>query len=717
MILGGGVAGVTVAHQLSRSGWQERFESITLYQRGWRLGGKGASGRGESDRIEEHGLHIWLGFYENGFRMMRECYQELERTGTPIDTIDQAFERSSLFVVEEQRPEGWIPWLATFPEHDSMPGDPEAELPSLWEVLVRAIALAREFLRSVEQETAPAPPPVRVVPVGAGPPPAILVRPAPPSFVEQILAFVDEVWDRLADLLGITGDAALGAALALITVLDDDSDYHQPEDHDRLLAIVERAAELIRRTLPSTGEMSDAERRQWYLIDVLLACVRGILREGLLWDPAGLDRIDEFDFSDWLIQHGAEPESARCALIITVVYDLQFAYREGDPKQPSCSAATALRGLFRLFLTYRGAIAWKMRAGMGDIVFAPLFEVLERRGVKFEFFHRIDALHLSDDHRQVGSIDVARQLDLVQPAAGYRPLVPVDGVPCWPSRPLVDQLVDADDVSPDELESIWTTRPDAERFTLTAGEDFDIVVLAIPVGAHPLICAELIADNPAWQRMVDEIGTIYTQAFQLWLEPTMEELVGEPWPSATTGGYLEPFDTYADMRQLIMAESWPEGSVGAIAYFCNAMPTPPGPPDPADVNLQAAANEEVKANALRFLRDHMAELWPNAVERYPTDFRWDLLVGEGVGPARFDSQFWRANVDPSERYVLPLPGTARHRLPPGESGYENLVLAGDWTECGLNAGCVEAAVVSGMLAAHAIDGYPPMSTIVGFPHW
>jgi uncharacterized protein with NAD-binding domain and iron-sulfur cluster len=32
------------------------------------------------------------------------------------------------------------------------------------------------------------------------------------------------------------------------------------------------------------------------------------------------------------------------------------------------------------------------------------------------------------------------------------------------------------------------------------------------------------------------------------------------------------------------------------------------------------------------------------------------------------------------------------------------VLAGDWTDNGLNAGCIEAAVVSGLQAANAILG-------------
>jgi hypothetical protein len=51
-----------------------------------------------------------------------------------------------------------------------------------------------------------------------------------------------------------------------------------------------------------------------------------------------------------------------------------------------------------------------------------------------------------------------------------------------------------------------------------------------------------------------------------------------------------------------------------------------------------------------------------------------------------------------------LQGTSRHRLDPGDSGFRNLYLAGDWTRCVLNIGCVEAAAVSGMLAAEAILG-------------
>ena len=70
--------------------------------------------------------------------------------------------------------------------------------------------------------------------------------------------------------------------------------------------------------------------------------------------------------------------------------------------------------------------------------------------------------------------------------------------------------------------------------------------------------------------------------------------------------------------------------------------------------------------------------------------------------ARFDGQYWRANVAPWERYVITPAGSVDKRLPADDSRFENLVLAGDWTSTSINGGCVEAAVMSGMQAARAI---------------
>src|SRR5258706_445705 len=95
-ILGGGVGAMTAAYWLTNPSPDglPAENDVTVYQIGWRLGGKGASGRNldEASRIEEHGLHIWMGSYANAFRMMRAVYGELNRPpGSKLATWRDAF--------------------------------------------------------------------------------------------------------------------------------------------------------------------------------------------------------------------------------------------------------------------------------------------------------------------------------------------------------------------------------------------------------------------------------------------------------------------------------------------------------------------------------------------------------------------------------------------------------------------------------------------------
>jgi uncharacterized protein with NAD-binding domain and iron-sulfur cluster len=725
--------------ELSRPGWKQKFDSITVYQSGWRLGGKGASGRGRHERIEEHGLHIWLGFYHNAFRMMRECYDELARdSSSPIHSIEQAFERASLFIVQEPRGDGWLPWVAEFPETDEMPGHSSGTLPSLWQLIVHGLRLVHSYTIDARMSTADlGNPGVSLTPVpeaepdanpdvepntvaenepeggGEAEPVAVSLEPLPEPATHELEARVRELYAKFRGLVSDLRAFELAAALELAEELPLDPAQHDSRHHNLIVELIDRAVDRMHQLRQPPDDESDQTRRLWYLTNVMLATVRGLLSDGVLQSPDGLDSIDQYDISEWLIRHGASTEAARCSLVTTLMYDLPFAYRDGDPAKPANSAGAALRGAFQTMFGYSGAIAWKMRAGMGDVIFAPLFEVLERRGVRFEFFHRVEALRSSPDGQRVCSIELSRQARLTDPDAGYRPLRDVKGLPCWPSEPLADQLVD-DTVSAEDLESFWSSAP-VEKVILTEGHDFDIVVLAIPVGAHPYICGDLLERNPRWEEMVANLGTIHTQAFQLWSSAGLEELA-DGRPPATTGGYLEPFDTYADMQQLIEREDW-GGKVNAIAYFCNVMLTPTELPSRDDRELPKLYADAAKANALVFLREAMAPLWPGGVMRYPTEFRWELLVDDGdperSGPERFDSQYWRANVNPSDRYVQSLPGTARYRLAPDDTGFDNLVFAGDWTQCGLNSGCVEAAVMSGLLAAAAVERRKPRRPIIG----
>jgi uncharacterized protein with NAD-binding domain and iron-sulfur cluster len=115
--------------------------------------------------------------------------------------------------------------------------------------------------------------------------------------------------------------------------------------------------------------------------------------------------------------------------------------------------------------------------------------------------------------------------------------------------------------------------------------------------------------------------------------------------------------------------------------------------------------------AVAWIEANLSTLWPEA-ERGGS-FDWSLLddPGGGEGSARMQSQYWRANVSPAERYVLSVPGSTEARLKADASGFANLFLAGDWLLNGLNVGCVESAVMGGLQASRAICGYP--QTIVG----
>ena len=67
-----------------------------------------------------------------------------------------------------------------------------------------------------------------------------------------------------------------------------------------------------------------------------------------------------------------------------------------------------------------------------------------------------------------------------------------------------------------------------------------------------------------------------------------------------------------------------------------------------------------------------------------------------------EAQYVRSNCEPSERITLALPGATQHRMRAGETGYENLVVAGDWIENGILMACMEGAFVGGLMAGDAL---------------
>jgi len=166
------------------------------------------------------------------------------------------------------------------------------------------------------------------------------------------------------------------------------------------------------------------------------------------------------------------------------------------------------------------------------------------------------------------------------------------------------------------------------------------------------------------------------------------------------------------MPQLVSQENT---GAATVAYFCNVLADAPLPLRGQATQWLDDQTALVRAHALRFLKHDIAPLWPKAVDPLTGELDWNRLIAPAgsVGEARLDAQYLRANVEPSERYVLSVPGSSAHRIAPGDTDFANLYVAGDWTACGLNAGCVEAAAISGLLASNAIhtDISAPAATI------
>ena len=304
VILGGGVGALTTAFALSRPGWQERYESITVYQMGWRLGGKGASGRGKYNRIEEHGFHLWLGFYENAFRMMQQCYAELGRPdGAPLARWEDAFKKASVVGAMEETPTGeWKSWIINFAEDaHRVPGVPDDkdEVWTVWLYVKRVLQIMGDLARSLNNSgTARSD-----------------TATAPHSLWDTVRRDVTSLVASVEERLRGAEHLALVAALELAESLDTDVAKHTHEHHGLLLRLVETFIDKVRHDLEQRVNTDDETRRLWCLLDLCRVNLRGIIVDRLLTRAEGFAAINGYDYSAWLKTHGASDEVLDCGLL------------------------------------------------------------------------------------------------------------------------------------------------------------------------------------------------------------------------------------------------------------------------------------------------------------------------------------------------------------------------------------------------------------------
>jgi uncharacterized protein with NAD-binding domain and iron-sulfur cluster len=613
-ILGGGIAGLATAWRLATSPGGQRFD-ITVYEKDHRLGGKCASGRDEdgAQRILEHGLHMWFGCYEETFRMLREICAD-----APGPSFRDLVEPQNVFEFWDRGATGsWRPWRLHFPSNALVPGDggPLADAPALVRALGRWLSTALEMA---------------LVPLAK--------RTGPASAAAT-----------LAQNLLRTGMALLGHAMRSVA---SDRGEHRARRLTRALAALHARL----RVAAEAWLARDEEARQLYVtVDLGLAALRGIFADRLL--TRGFQRVDDEDFGAWLARHGAASRSVDAGPL-RAMYDMAFAYRGGDRARPAFAAGTALHATLRILFAYSGAVAWKLRGSMGDVICGPMYEALARRGVRFEFFHALEVVKPDATGRAVDAVELRRTA--TTRGAPYDPFVVVDGARCWPERPRMEQLDPCD-----------------ERVTLLRGRDFDAVVLAVPPAAAARAVAPLCAQRAAWRDMIASLGDVATAAAQLWF---MKPVGTGGREGVVMAGFAGPWDTWADMTHTLASERWTgDHAARAVVYGC-------GPVTDAVASTTPDGRDALLA---AYVRDHAATLWPELGA--PSN------AGEVVA-----SRYARMNAQGSERYVQSLPGSTAARLAPDGSGYDNLWLAGDWTRTGFDVGCVEAAVCSGGIAARAI---------------
>jgi uncharacterized protein with NAD-binding domain and iron-sulfur cluster len=272
-ILGGGIAALSTAFELTEDpGWQQQYE-ITVYTLGWRLGGKGACGRNQSyrNRIEEHGIHLWMGFYENAFNLMRHVYDECTQKGwmpgTPLKSAEDAFTPMIHGVQAEAVGSLWKLWDVPWPSSNDFPGQDELfdgthAPPTPWDFSKRILEEVRIQFQDIAQK-----------------------RP----FLEILYqAFAGEVADTVGGAsTGVPAEATgpstwLHAALSFVHRLDQDVQCHTVEEREILGSMLQKFLAALHQATAGLLAQDDELRHAVIVIDTFLTIVIGMNADDVL---------------------------------------------------------------------------------------------------------------------------------------------------------------------------------------------------------------------------------------------------------------------------------------------------------------------------------------------------------------------------------------------------------------------------------------------------
>ncbi len=757
LVLGGGPAACAAAYWLARQ--HDRYE-VHMYTQGFRLGGKCAAGRNRHAdmRIEEHGLHAFLGFYENAFRTVSSVYQtaglRLDDGGGPLSGAFIGSNQNGLMIDLDGR---WKYFRTPLGLNDRVPGRvPEAAsgdddqdlslaargtLSGMGELMVEAFRHAARQTKVMQRRNAAASRHLAKA-VHA------------PEHQGLLGGLVDRVRDRVQELREDVSEALRWDPPELVQLavryLEDRAELEiarwLSQGTEGPLEPVYKFCRLVIRILDEYVEHRGDDDEVWYrwmTLSTTLTAIAGLIEDRV----TNLAQLDGEDMWAWFQRHRLDPRlipedlrerpveggQKEGSPVIAGVYETLFAHgKEAEPRE--LAAGVGLRWMFLTAFGYAGYPAYEFKFSAPQTMLMPYHDALTKAlGAEIHYFHRVTELVVegAGDERRLVAVKLQRQATVKQGSANYDPGMrdapPSNpkNQPPWPNEPNYEQLVEGERLRSERvnLESPYSPWPGVGEVELRVGRDFDLCVLGIPLGALPPLTRALWSStspshDPRWTTMLEDIAITETLSFQLWFDKPESELyaVGDDVDGNTGEGrglltnYVNPEPSMGDMTHLIKWEGWKPGNVPKfLAYHTGSLTAQSVFSLPSFDDHEYPGRREAwwRAEARAWLKKHHAAFYDRAPRTWE-GFLEGLTRPSGASPNadRLDVQFFNAGSLPSDMYVLSQPKGMPARMGQMESGVYGLYLCGDWTRTDMNCGCVEAATQAGMLCARGISGHP-----------
>lgn len=731
-ILGAGPAGLATAWELSgkKDEQGKPLYDITLYDMSWRPGGKCASGRTSTpdQRIVQNGTHYVFGVYRNMFQILGEAYEILNGSASGVSHNHAAWGGMDEFVPRHvmalrdacAKPyENWI-----LPVSCAQPGAHGQDRPlDAFAVLDLLLDLIEGYRvrelegepRSIFRKGQFALREAFELPPNDGPGPSSLdvnavyrrcreltreLRAVAPMQLQAARPILDELREVLPALRDLLRESVDGVAQSLAT------------NHVASL----RAA--------LAGPIHCALRRVKQIVDLGATLAFALIFDGVLL-PGSLLDLDKLDVLEWLLKRGMDPSTASSPLALCW-YDALAAYANGDPNQPSLSAAAFIQTFIPAVLNSQGCFIYQMVGEVGENLAGPIYQVLKDRGVKFRWMHRVSSLELSANRTHVDRVNFELPVSLQgagprtrQALLKYDPVIQFT-LANGQKRNAFRECPGApfEDVLPGGVPAnAWYAPPTTPHCTFTIQRDhgavttpdgYDVLVFALPHTVIPYVASELSTANAHWAT-IEKLPAVETRSLRLWIEPDFSSLLWDQnlaLVQPVLANFRDNFFVWEDSGQQLEVHTWPAGQPKprAIATLFAPLPARAAAPhrdeDPTYVVKQRA---QAELSALAFIGGEAARLWQGIASGPGLDLSKVILPPGSVGPVK---GFVVANSGPIERYVHAAPRTYPLRIDPFDPGFKEFFVAGDWVRLWPATGNIEQAMISGRIAGLLIHGHP-----------